>query len=434
MQNRNRKKFVAIVATLFLTGSLAFGQNTDALGTFTPYSVFGVGDLNRTGTAFNKAMGGIGVGLRDNRLINFINPAALTERDTLAFMLDFGLDQKNIYSKSNGASSAYNVFNMHHMVMTFPLYKKSAFAIGVVPFSSVGYKFEEKEKDPVIIDEVGDISYQRYGTGGVNKSFLSASFMFGKNLSLGAEGIYYFGTIDRKSDVIFNTNTSYRFINTGMDYVVSSFSGKFGAQYKKELNKEYSVTAGATWLIGSKLSGDLTRYAYATSISGNRDTILHQVADGTSMEIPSEFAVGFSVRKRDKWLIGADYTRQDWSGVKFGATTGISFQPAVTNSFKAGFEYIPNRYDIRYYSKRVTYRGGLYYENTYMKVAGKQIDAMGITLGATLPVLRFYNGLGLSVDMGQRGSLQNNLVRERYIMFNISISLYDIWFVKYRYN
>jgi hypothetical protein len=152
------------------------------------------------------------------------------------------------------------------------------------------------------------------------------------------------------------------------------------------------------------------------------------------MEIPSELGLGITLRKKDKWLVGADYIRQDWSSVSFGPTAGVDFSPAVSNSFRVGFEYIPNRYDIRYYSRRITYRGGAYYENTYMKVNGNQINSMGITLGATLPVLRLYNGLGLSLDMGQRGSLKNNLIRERYVMFNISFSLHDIWFIKYRYD
>jgi hypothetical protein len=59
---------------------------------------------------------------------------------------------------------------------------------------------------------------------------------------------------------------------------------------------------------------------------------------------------------------------------------------------------------------------------------------VGITIGANLPVYRWYNSVGISLDMGQRGSLKNGMVRERYIMLNLNISLYDIWFQKYRYD
>lgn len=306
--------------------------------------------------------------------------------------------------------------------------------MGVTPYSSVGYDFLEREKDPEIINQMGDLIYRRFGSGGVNKAFIGLSMVAFKNLSIGAEGIYYFGTIDRNSDVAFSSDASYRSISTGNDYVISSLGAKIGLQFNKNLDNNLSYTLGATWLIGGKLSGDYTRYAYAARISGQRDTIHWSRVENTSMEIPSEFGFGFSVKKRDKWLVGADYTRQDWSSVAFGATPGVNFSPTTSNSFKLGFEYIPNRYDIRYYLKRVAYRGGLYYDQTYMKLNGSHITSMGVTLGATLPLLRFYNGVGFSVDMGQRGSLKDNLVRERYVMFNLSFSLHDIWFIKYRYD
>jgi hypothetical protein len=434
----NRKKIITILAVLFFLSvsgrTVLNAQNTDALGTFTPYSLFGIGDINRSGTAYNQAMGGIGIGLRENRNINFLNPASFTKRDTLSFMMDFGGEQKNMIGSTDNAKRAHNSFNMHHLVLSFPLYEKSAMGVGVAPYSSVGYDFTEYETDPSVINQVGDVMYQRYGSGGINKAFLSASMVFLRNFSVGAEGIFYFGNINRSSDILFNSDASYRSVNSGTEYVVRSTSAKFGLQYEKNIREDISFTAGATWLMGTELGGDVTRYAFSTNSSGYRDTSYFSVTDGTSMEIPSELGVGFSIRKADKWLFGADYTRQDWSGVSFPTTSGVDFSPAVRNTFKAGFEYIPNRYDVRYYRRRVTYRGGLYYSNTYMKLNGKQINSMGVTLGATLPILNLYNGLGFSVDMGQRGSLKNNLVRERYVIFNISVSLHDLWFIKYKYD
>ncbi len=435
MRKHKTIKVIAALAAILFTVQYANGQSTDALGTYTPYSVFGIGDIIKSGTAANSAMGGIGIGVRDNRIINYLNPAAITDRDTLSFMMDFGMSQKNIYGKGLTGKSAFNVFNMNHLIITLPLYKKSAMIAGVTPYSSVGYKFEEPESDPYIINEMGDIRYRRYGTGGINKLFLGASMVFLKNFSIGAEGIHYFGTIDRNSDILFVSNSSYRTINTGMDYVISSLAAKFGLQYQNEIKKDITLTLGATWHLGTQLNGDLTRYAYATGPKGNKDTVYHSVVDNTSMEIPTELGFGLSVKKRDKWLVGLDYLRQDWSGVNFGATTGVDFTTAVSNSFRMGLEYTPNRYDIRYYSRRITYRGGAYYQNTYMKINGHQINSMGLTLGATLPVMRLYNGLGISVDLGQRGAaVKDNLVRERYVMFNISFSLHDLWFIKYRYD
>ena len=106
MQTGKIKKslFFILLSALFFAGADAMGQNTDALGTYTPYSLYGIGNIEKQGTAVNRAMGGIGTGLRSNRYINYLNPASITNRDTLSFMLDFGVDQKNIYS-SDGISN-----------------------------------------------------------------------------------------------------------------------------------------------------------------------------------------------------------------------------------------------------------------------------------------------------------------------------------------
>jgi hypothetical protein len=42
--------------------------------------------------------------------------------------------------------------------------------------------------------------------------------------------------------------------------------------------------------------------------------------------------------------------------------------------------------------------------------------------------------LTVGIDIGQRGSTAGNLVRERYINFNIGLNLLDIWFLKPRYD
>lgn len=429
--------YIAKTATLalaLLTASANYAQTTDALGTYTPYSIFGIGDIAKQGTALNRGMGGIGVGLSTNKFINHLNPASIVNRDTLSFMLDFGVEQKNIYNSNGNLNSAYNVFNMHNLIITAPIMKKSALIMGITQFSDVGYKFEKTETDPLIVSQMGDVKYQIYGTGGISKAFIGGAYGILPGLSLGLEGVYYFGTIDRNSAIIFNSSSDYRNIVTGFDYIVGAFSGKLGVQYSKTFENSLSLTAGATYSLKTKLKGDMTRFSMSESVSGVIDTMTFVVNKDTKLDIPAELAFGFTLSKNDKWLIGADYIRQDWSKSNFASNSSIAFKPVVSNSYRIGGEYTPNRFDIRYFLKRCTYRAGLYYENTYMNVAGKQINSMGITLGMSLPIYQLNNAIGVAVDFGQRGSLKNNLVRERYVNFVINIHLHDIWFQKFRYD
>ena len=77
-------------AALVLSCNVVSAQD-GAYSSYSPYSVFGVGDIARQGTAYNKSMGGVGIASRNNRFINYLNPAAVAARDTLSFMLDFGV-------------------------------------------------------------------------------------------------------------------------------------------------------------------------------------------------------------------------------------------------------------------------------------------------------------------------------------------------------
>lgn len=414
-----------------LLGTLSLNaQTTDALGTYSPYSMFGIGEIDRSGTAFNYSMGGLGIGIRDNRFINYVNPAAITERDTLSFMLDFGIAQKNHYNTDFKTHSAYNVFNVRNLMFTTPIYRKSALIVGVSPFSNTGYKFESTEDNDHIVSTIGDVKYQKYGTGSINQLFVGAALTFFKYFNFGAEGIYYFGTLNRKSNVIFNTSSNHKSLYTGWEYKVSSFSGKFGLQYTQPFkNNGSKLTIGATYRLGNQLRGEFTRYAFA-----GEDTVLYKAADDMKIKIASEMGVGVSYKQRDKWLIGFDYVRQNWTNSSFAETPGVRFEPTIGQSFRAGFEITPNRYDIRYYMRRVTYRGGAYYDQSYISLNGHQVNSIGLTFGMSLPIYRWYNAVSIAVDLGQRGIKKDELVRERYINFIININLHDIWFIKYRYD
>lgn len=407
------------------------GQTIDALGSYSPYSMFGVGRIAAEGTAYNHSMGGIGVGMRDNRVINLLNPAAITARDTLAFMFDFGVNEKNSYFNDASTKSAYNVFNMQNVAFTFPIYKTSAFMVGIAPFSDIGYKFLSTETSTDVEADMGDVKYQQYGTGSIYQLFLGASVMFFDRISIGAQGIYYFGYMNKHNDVLFNSSAAYNTIYTGWDYKIHAFSGKFGLQYIQPFKKNNSqLVIGGTYRLGTSMSGDITRYAYSSV-----DTVFNINTPSSSLRIADEFAVGMSYRINNKWALGVDYIQQNWRGDIFpDAATWSNFEAVPSRQYRAGFEIVPNMYDIRYYMKRVTYRAGAYYEQSYVKVNGHQVNAFGITFGASFPIFRWYNAVSVAVDIGQRGSLKYNQVRERYVNFIVNINLHDIWFVKYRYD
>ena len=435
---------IFLVSVFMVIGICAWAQS-GTYGAYSPYSIFGIGELSKQGTAHTKSMGGVGIASRNNRFINITNPAAVTARDTLAFMADFGLVQKNTLFSQADLRSAKNTFNVYDFVMSFPIWKSSAFMVGITPFSDVGYDFSHHETDPEIIANTGNITYDSYGTGSVYQVFLGAGATFWKRLSVGAEVIYYFGNIDKVVNMDY-ANTSYRSINSGSDLAIRGVTGKFGVQYEQKLGGNVSMVVGGTYRLANNLRGYSTNYRYANQ-SSVRDTLNYKVdtLQRSGVRFGDEIGVGISFKGGDKWSAEFNYVRSDWTGSGMGTAAGfavknaMNFTPAVSQSSRAGFEIVPNRNDIRYYLKRCAYRAGVYYDQEYYKVNGNNIHTYGITLGVTLPVFRWYNGISVGVDFGQRAfnpknTGSRNIVREQYVAFNLGFNIHDIWFQKPRYN
>ena len=427
--------------SVFLIISVCVSAQDGTYGAYSPYSIYGIGDISQEGTAFNKSMGGVGLATRNRRFINYLNPAAVTARDSLSFMADFGLQQSNKVYRQGDLRSAHNTFNIYNFVMSFPIYRSSAFMVGITPFSDVGYDFSSIETDQNIIGQTGNISYDSYGTGSVYQVFAGAGVTFWKRLSIGAEAIYYFGNIDKVTNMDYS-NSSYRSVNSGSDLMVRGTTGKFGLQYEQKLGGDVSMIIGATYRLSTSLKGTALNYRYANQDSVT-DTLKYQENDlrKAGLKFADELGVGISVKGGEKWTAEFNYLRSDWRNSGFDSAGGFSvksdtetFTSTVSQSFRAGFEIVPNRNDIRYYLRKCAYRAGVYYDQSYYKLNGNSVNSMGVTLGVTLPVFRLYNGLTLGVDLGQRASTRNNMIRERYATFMVGFNIHDIWFQKVQYK
>jgi hypothetical protein len=312
--------------------------------------------------------------------------------------------------------------------------------VGITPFSDVGYDFSSIERREDIIGNTGNITYDSYGTGSIYQIFASAGATFWKRFSVGAEVLFLFGNIDKVTNMNFSDN-SYRSLNSGNDLTVRGVTGKFGLQYEQKIASNVSMVFGATYRLRSKMRGYSTDYKYAVQ-SSVTDTLRHNVGvlKDEGMNFGDELGFGLSVKGGERWSAEFDYLRSDWrnSGMDKApgfATVGTStFSSSVSQSFRAGFEIVPNRNDIRYYLRRCAYRAGFYYDQSYFRLDGKDVNTMGITLGVTLPVFRWYNGISIGVDLGQRGNKNDGMIRERYAMFVVGFNIHDIWFQKPRYE
>ena len=426
---------VLIAAAALLTAALPLSAQNGAYNGFSPYSVYGVGDLHPAGTAYNASMGGVGIATRNKRFVNTMNPASVTARDSLSVMADFGVSGKASLFTQGDLQSTKTIFNINDFVLSFPMWRRTAFMVGIQPFSDTGFSMSYLDKitsGEQSIGYTGNRAYGAAGDGGLNQFFFGASALLWNRLSIGAQYNLYFGTISKYSTSTFG-DASYRSQTLGDTLQVRAHTAKFGLQYEQPIGTG-KLTLGATYRLKAKVTGHAIEYSNVPEMDlGSRSL------DSDNISLGDELGVGLAYSKGDKWSMEVNYLRGDWSGSNFDAVRGFrnngtySFNTSKTQSVRAGFEFTPNRNDIRYYLKRCTYRMGAYMDQSYYQVDGQNLTSAGITLGVTLPVNQGYNGITFALDLGQRG-FGTTFVKEKYLGFHVGFNIFDIWFRKPQYQ
>ena len=425
------KYSLCALLVLVLSAGTLFAQTDGTYGGFSPYSVFGLGQLHQGGTSWNRGMGGVGIAARNHRFVNILNPASITARDSLSFMADMGISGRMSLFKENGKQAFNTTFNIDDVAISFPMWRNTAFMLGLTPLSDVGYKISYQEMDVYTQQRL----FTSTGNGGTYQFFAAAAATLWDRLSLGAQFNYTFGNIAKQSSLS-NGDASYRSMVAGDSLQINNMSAKFGVQYEIPLSVRSYLTVGATYKLSTPFYGRSVHYTELGSYDRRRET-----ADLNSegLRMGDELGIGLSYRLEDRLLLELDYTRSDWSRSKLDQVKGFSnvgdvvFTQSVGQSFRLGGEFTPNRNDIRYFFRRCTYRAGAYYDQSYYTVDGAHVNAMGLTLGMTLPVFRWYNGLSLGIDLGRRG-LATSQVKENYFGFNVGFNIFDIWFQQRHYE
>lgn len=432
MHGRLGKRLGALVVYALVSVWTLSAQTDGTYVGYSPYSVYGIGNLHTQGTAWSKGMGGVGIATRNKRFINTMNPASVTARDSLSFMSDFGLSGKLSYFRE-GDKAGYNpALNIENFVISFPMWKNTAFMAGITPLSEVGYRISDTRIDYYSTQE----NFYSGGNGGMYQVFAAAAITLWNRLSIGVQGMYNFGSISKSSSTSYSDDSHLSF-SSGDSLQVNNVGVKLGLQYEQPLSSTHYLTVGGTYRLSTPAGGN--RIHYLSKGSLNRTRTDTPISDD-NIRFGDEIGAGVSIRKSDIWSAEFDYTRTSWQNSGFESVPGFSntgmeasFASSAGQTFRAGFEITPNRNDIRYFLRRCTYRAGAYFDSSYYTVSGEHVNSVGITLGMTLPVFRWYNGVTIGLDLGRRG-LASSQIKETYAGFNMSLNMFDIWFKKPRYE
>lgn len=412
------QRLLVIVLVCITTNSIA------QEATSSPYSYFGIGSLNFRGTVENRSMAGISM-YSDSIHFNLQNPSGLAHLKLVNFSV--GGNHKYVVQETideNGKASSTSV---NYIALGMPLTERIGVGFGILPLTSVGYNLQGQAEDG---------SVQNRGSGGMNKVFINAAYRINDNFSVGIDANYNFGNIIN-STLLSNPEVEFATRETNRSNL-SGFSLNIGATYKRMLTDNLELMSSLTYTPETKLDSENLRQFASVFIPNSNfqvDVDVRNVdVEDSKLTLPSQVTLGLGIGKPRKWFLGAEFTTQsntDFSNRTFNFEN-VEFSRAVR--YKLGGFYVPKHTSISGYLNRVTYRAGVRYEDTGLRINNEDINEFGITFGVGLPVGRMFSNFNIGFEIGSRGTTNNGLVKENFFNTIISLSLNDRWFVKTLYD
>lgn len=411
-----------------------FFLNAQTIGN-SPYAAFGIGDVKYDNTTDISSMGGVSTAyIWDfNNNFNFNNPAANKNLELTTVKVEVSNENNFFKSNYDNMSVTKHSSYLSNISIAFPLSNKVKFGLGYQPYSSKKYSVLTKE----VVEGGNTQASLNRGDGNVNTVQAGISYQFTPEFALGLRSNFYFGNLYDINELTFSDAELINGYETKNK--VKTFNFTLGTAYQKKLQKDRKLTLGATYTFGN--TGQMeTRYInstyfYTAGETKNNESIIDEKYSEDKNLIPMEFSLGAGYGKDAKWFVG---TQLDY---KKGETIQFLGKPFVNNDaykISAGGWYLPNYNNFRNYFSRVTYRYGAYYEKGNLSFNGTNVNQFAITGGMTLPFenksASRMSGIDVGIELGKRGTLDNNLIRQNFVNLKIGINFADKWFNKRLYD
>ena len=397
----------------------------------TPYSRFGLGDIYTTSpNTMLKGMGGIANAMSGSSILNPNNPASYTAIDSLSFLFDAGFYIKIATFSANKITEKGSNASFDYASVGLSATKRWKLGLGIMPYTNREYNVVTKHND------LGSYNIAFQGEGGLNRVFFANGVKITNDLSVGVTVSYIFGTLSDNTSVYYPDSASFLNGKRSIEMKVNDIKLDYGILYRLPIDK-YNITIGATYSQGSKIASKRDIFirnmfkGFDNQIESPIDTLKYVENEKLNINIPGGFGIGVKVDNGEGWIVGADF---NWAGWKGFTMNGVNDSLQNSWNIALGGSYKPESTSISKYYKKITYRAGLHFDQTYYNIYGRSINKYGLTLGLGLPVPRSLTSFNLALEFGSMGTTKNNLVKETYFNISVSMSIHDKWFIKKRYQ
>lgn len=404
------RKLSIIFFALLVSLSPLLAQNL----TSSPYSRYAYGDLNENVPVAYRTMGGVGIGMRNNKAINPAQPASYTSCDTLTFMFDIAASASwSHYRDAGGVRNKANG-NLEYVTMQFPLFKRwIAMSVGLQPYSSVGY-------DISLGDSINsDYHYTKLysGDGNISQVYGGLSFNICHWFAFGANIYYMWGDLNRMRALTFTESG----LNTTVQDEILSVSSvrlRYGAQFFHTFDK-HSFNVGAIFENKMKLHSDYILIETQTS-----DSI--PIYQG-GWQVPMVWGVGASYTWDNRLTLAFDFERQCMASALYNGAPGALSGLQDRNRYAFGAEYRHNPVG-RKYAERMLWRAGISVQDEYLVTIGA--NKITASIGIGFPLWTIGTNINLGVEYNHRGLASG--LEDHSFRFTIGASIAENWFMKRR--
>ncbi len=421
-----------IFALSFITAG--FFLNAQNIGN-SPYAAYGIGDVKYDNTVENSAMAGLSTAyITDfNSSFNFRNPAANENLQLTTIKVEATNENNFFKSDYNNYKVTKHSTYLSNLSIAFPITEKMKFGLGYQPYSSKSYNI-------LVTETLGDGSVRANtfrGEGSLNTVQGALSYQVTPEFGLGLRTNFYFGNLYDIDELAYSNAELINGYETRNR--VNNFNFTVGTTYQKKYENDRKLTLGATTTFGnsSKMESYYTNSTYFYNSAGVKNYIstVEERNSTANNLLPLEASVGAGFGHNLRWFVGSQVDYRKGETIQF---VGQDFEYKDTYRISAGGWILPNANNFRNYFERIIYRYGAFYEKGNLNINNTDINKFGITFGATLPFkntsLNRMTGLDVGVELGKRGTLQNNLVNQNFINLKVGFNFADRWFQKRLYN
>ncbi|MEG1555876.1 MAG: hypothetical protein RR356_04040 [Bacteroidales bacterium] len=390
-----------------------------------PYSGYGVGLLTNSTPNHLVAMGGTAYAMQNPHYINFRNPASYFAFDSLSFIADASFSIMSGKLRTNLETQKGSFARPNYIAIGLPITKIWRTSVGILPFSDKGYTIVDKKNDP----NFGNIVYKYAGEGGLMQLYWGNALRICKGLTIGLNASYIFGTLADTRYVEFSGSNFY---NTRISqfFYVDGIYLTLGLQYFTNIKTHHRLGFGAVYensaYIWTKENLLISYYEKEYSSASEHDTVLNVIGQKGRLQIPQSIGGGVSYSYKNKLLIGADVTWQNWKKYKLMGETD-SLKNALISS--VGFQYIPDPTSNKFF-KNIALRAGFRYSTGYIQIRNTPITEWVVSFGLGIPLKTFNSRSSINImfEYGRMGTLKNNLIQQDNFKFSLSFILQEKWY------